>query len=69
MKRAGPAALLHLPEADRGVATKPKRQPRASKRILLRQASNMIAAVAFVREIGSSQCSRDDPLGRHRSGG
>lgn len=46
------SALLALP--DRCAATKPKRKRRsASKRITLRQASNMMAAVAFARQIGT----------------
>jgi hypothetical protein len=46
------ATLLRLPAADRCAATKPKQQ-RASKRITMRQASNMMAAVRFAREIGT----------------
>ena len=46
------SALLALP--DRCAATKPKRKRRsASKRITLRQASNMMAGVAFARQIGT----------------
>ncbi len=48
------AALLHMPVADRRVATKSCRQPRASKRITMRQAENLMAAVAFARQIGTT---------------
>ena len=49
----GAAVLLRVPSADRCRATKPDRQRRASKRITLRQASNMMAAVRFARDIGT----------------
>jgi hypothetical protein len=48
MRREGSTALS-TPRRD--VAHKPKRQPRASKRINMRQASNMMEAVAFARMI------------------
>ena len=48
--RAGPASLLHMPAADRGAATKPRKQ-RASKCITMRQATNMMEAVAFAKLI------------------
>ncbi len=49
--RAGPASLLRMPAANRGVATKPRKQPRASKRITMRQATNIMEAVAFAKLI------------------
>jgi hypothetical protein len=52
MQREGSAALSHLPTPCRREEAKSKRQPRASKRINMRQASNMIEAVAFARQIG-----------------
>jgi hypothetical protein len=51
MQREGSAAPSHLPTPCRGEATKPKRQSRASKRINMRQASNMMEALAFARMI------------------
>jgi hypothetical protein len=54
MQREGSASLSHLPAPCRGEATKPKRQPRASKRITMRQASNMIEAVQFAKSVGLS---------------
>ena len=46
------AALSHLPEKHSlGEAAKPKRQRRASKRISMRQASNIMEAVAFAKSI------------------
>lgn len=50
---AGAVARLHVPLADRGVATQPRKRRSASKRITLRQASNMMAGVAFARQIGT----------------
>jgi hypothetical protein len=47
------SVLLSLPVASQGEATKPKRKPRVSKRITMRQASNMMDAVAFARQIGA----------------
>jgi hypothetical protein len=47
------SAALPLP-LDRVEATKPKRQPHASKYITIRQASNMMAARRFAWEIGLS---------------
>src|SRR6476619_7543430 len=50
---AGSAALLRLSVADGGVATtQPEKQPRASKYITMRQATNIIEAVRFARLIG-----------------
>ena len=49
--RSEKSALLTLPEADRGEATRPKKQSRASKRITMRQATNLIEAVRFARMI------------------
>ena len=49
--KARSAPLLHKPAANRGTATKPRKQPRARKRITLRQASNIMAAVAFTKLI------------------
>jgi hypothetical protein len=49
--RSEKLALLPLPEADRGEPTKP-RQPRASKRITMRQATNIMEAVRFAKMIG-----------------
>jgi len=49
----GPS-VLSQPAAGACVAKKPTRQPRTSKRIALRQAANIMAAVAFAREIGTS---------------
>ena len=46
------SAALRLP-LDRVEETKPKRQPRATKRLSLRQATNLMAAVAFAHEIGT----------------
>ncbi len=46
------APLLHKPAANRGTATKPRKQPRASKRITMRQATNMMAAVNFAKLLG-----------------
>jgi hypothetical protein len=51
MSREGSAALAHLPALRRDVAHKPKRQPRASKRISMCQASNMMEAIAFAKLI------------------
>ena len=51
LMQRGSAAPSHLPTPCRGEATKPKRQQRASKRINMRQASNMMEAVAFARLI------------------
>jgi hypothetical protein len=49
----GAGALLPLPVAEQaGEATKPMTL-RASKRIIMRQACNMMAAVAFARQIGT----------------
>jgi hypothetical protein len=67
--------LVSLPAADRVSATKPKRQARASKRIIMRQACNMMAAVAYARESGTPLIAHatihwagtkvgDDPDGR-----
>ncbi len=50
--KAESAALLHVPAANRGVATKPRKQPpRASKCITMCQATNMMAAVDFAKLI------------------
>jgi hypothetical protein len=70
------APLVSLPAEDRASATKPKRQPRASKRITMCQASNMMAAVRFARQIGTPLLAHatihwagtyagDDPEGWH----
>jgi hypothetical protein len=48
----GTAAVLRMPEANSPVAYAPKTQRRASKRITMRQASNMMQALKFAREIG-----------------
>jgi hypothetical protein len=45
------SAALPLP-LDRVEATKPKRQPRPSKRITLRQATNIMEAVRFAKSVG-----------------
>jgi hypothetical protein len=52
MQKEGSVALAHLPAPSRDVAHKPKRQAGASKRINMRQASNMMEAVAFAKLIG-----------------
>jgi hypothetical protein len=46
------ARLASHPAADRGSATKPKRQPRGSKRITMRQATNIMEAVPFAKLVG-----------------
>jgi len=53
MKRgeAGSAELLRLPAADRRAATKPRKRSSASKYIGMRQAANMIEALAFAKLI------------------
>jgi len=51
MQSDGSAALSHLPAPCRDVAPRTK-QRRASKRISMRQASNMMEAVAFAKLIG-----------------
>jgi hypothetical protein len=51
MQRDGSAALSHLDTPCRHVAPKAKRQPRASKRISMAQASNMMQARAFAKLI------------------
>jgi hypothetical protein len=71
---AGSAALLRLPVADGLAAAKPKRQ-RPSKRITMRQATNMMEGVRYARGIGMPMnahatihwaCTEigDDPDGR-----
>jgi hypothetical protein len=45
-------APLRMRAADNVAASRPKKQTRASKRISMRQASNMMEAVDFAREIG-----------------
>lgn len=68
------SAALPLPP-DWGEATKPKKQPRPSKYITMRQASNLMAAVTCAREIGTPLSAHatihwagthagDDPDGR-----
>jgi len=54
MKREAGAASSSVQAASHGGATKPKRekQRRASKRINMRQATNMMEAVAFARYVG-----------------
>jgi hypothetical protein len=59
MQKEGSAALSHLPAPCRDVAPKAK-QRRASERINMRQASNMMEAVAFAKQI-------DLPLVAHLS--
>ena len=49
---AGAAALLRVPVADRGVATKPREPRGASKYIGMRQASNIMNAVKVAKLIG-----------------
>jgi hypothetical protein len=67
------SAFRALP--DRGVATNPRKQPRTSKRITMRQACNMMAAVAHARQSGTPLIAHatihwagtkvgDDPDGR-----
>jgi len=51
MQSDGSAALSHLHAPCRELAPKPKGQRRASTRIDMRQASNMMAAVAFAKRI------------------
>jgi hypothetical protein len=51
MQREGSAARSHLPTPCRRDAAQPKKQRRASKRISMRQASNMMEAVAFANLI------------------
>ena len=46
------AALLRECVAETRIAAKPKRQPRASKRITMRQATNIMEAVAFAKSVG-----------------
>jgi hypothetical protein len=48
-----PNAHLVRSEAERDLQPEPKRRTRATKRITLHQANNMMAAVAFARQIGT----------------
>jgi hypothetical protein len=53
MQKESSAALAYLPAPRRDVAASPeRRQPRASKRMSMQQAFNMMEAVAFARTIG-----------------
>jgi hypothetical protein len=51
MPKQGSAALSHVLVRCGDVAPQPKRQPRASTCITMRQASNMIEALAFAKRI------------------
>jgi hypothetical protein len=51
--REASAALSRVPVAHSDVATKPGKQPGATKLITMRQASNIMEAVSFAKSIGA----------------